>query len=229
MDYDIISFDLDGTLVETAGEIAEAVNRALEQHGIARRPDTDIVPLIGAGTQELMRRLHERLLAEDAASIASVPLDQLLHCLDGHYEATTGTTAQPYPGAMEMLTRLKAAGLRLACTTNKEHRHAVRVLESQRMLPMFDLVIGGDSLPFKKPDARVLAHVVKALNGVPWRTAHLGDSKIDVQSARASGVSAWAVPYGYNAGVPIAQAQPDRLFDRLSDVTAHVLREPMVA
>jgi phosphoglycolate phosphatase len=210
MDYDIISFDLDGTLVETAGEIAEAVNRALEQHGIARRPDTDIVPLIGAGTQELMRRLHERLLAEDAASIASVPLDQLLHCLDGHYEATTGTTAQPYPGAME-------------------HRHAVRVLESQRMLPMFDLVIGGDSLPFKKPDARVLAHVVKALNGVPWRTAHLGDSKIDVQSARASGVSAWAVPYGYNAGVPIAQAQPDRLFDRLSDVTAHVLREPMVA
>lgn len=229
MDFDLISFDLDGTLVDTAGEIAEAANRALADHGIARRPVPEIAQLIGAGTRELMLNLLARALREEPALAGRVHPDQVLASLDVHYAATTGTMAEPYAGAHELLARLKSAGVRLACTTNKEVRHARRLLDMQRMSPWFDLVIGGDSLAVKKPDAGVLRHVMAALGGQARRTAHLGDSHTDVLAARNAGVAAWAVPYGYNAGQPIEASRPDRLFASLDQVAAHVLRAPATA
>jgi phosphoglycolate phosphatase len=228
-DYDIVSFDLDGTLVDTASEIAEAANRALESHGIERRPQAEIVHLIGAGTRELMLKLLARVFLDQPVLAERVRTEDVLHSLEEHYAATTGTMATPYAGAHEVLAGLKAAGVRLACTTNKELRHARRVLETQRMSSWFDLVIGGDSLPIKKPDAGVLRHVVAALGGDARRTAHLGDSHTDVMAARNAGVAAWAVPYGYNAGRPIEASQPDRLFASLREVAAHVLRQPAAA
>lgn len=223
VDYDIVSFDLDGTLVDTAGEIAEAANRALESHGIARRPVAQITQLIGAGTRELMLKLLATVFLEQRTLADCVNTDSVLASLDEHYAATTGTTALAYPGAHELLERLKSAGVRLACTTNKELRHARRVLEAQRMSPWFDLVIGGDSLEVKKPDPQVLRHVIATLGGDARRTAHLGDSHTDVMAARNAGVAAWAVPYGYNAGRPIEASRPDRLFANLRQVGEHVL------
>ena len=229
MDYDIVSFDLDGTLVDTAGEIAEAANRALESHGIARRPVGEITQFIGAGTNELMIKVLARVFLEQPTLADKVRADDVLESLDKHYEATTGTTSMPYAGAHEALARLKAAGLRLACTTNKELRHAHRLLDMQRMSSWFDLVIGGDSLPFKKPDARVLRHVASVLGGITQRTAHLGDSHTDVMASRNAGVAAWAVPYGYNAGQPIEASHPDRLFSNLNAVADHVLQHRVPA
>jgi phosphoglycolate phosphatase len=229
MDFDIVSFDLDGTLVDTAGEIAEAANRALESHGIARRPTAEIVHFIGAGTRELMLRLLARVFLEQPGLADRVRPDDVLHSLDGHYADTTGTTAQPYDGAVDALERLKAAGIRLACTTNKEGRHTRRVLEAQRMNAYFDLVVAGDTLHVKKPDAGVLRHVVATLGGDVRRTVHVGDSQADVTAARNAGVGAWAVSFGYNAGQPIAASRPDRVFDRLADVADLVLRSPATA
>jgi phosphoglycolate phosphatase len=225
MDIDIISFDLDGTLVDTAGEIAEAANRALESHGIARRPEGEIKRFIGAGTKELMLRVLARVFLDQPGLADTVRPDAVLESLDKHYEETTGTTSAPYPGAIELLAQLKADGVRLACTTNKELRHVRRLLDKQRMGQCFDLVIGGDSLPFKKPDAGVLRHVVATLRGDSRRTAHLGDSHTDVMAARNAGVEAWAVPYGYNAGEPIEASRPDHVFASLHAVSAHVLRQ----
>lgn len=227
--YDIVSFDLDGTLVDTAGEIAEAANRALESHGIGRRPVAEITQLIGAGTRELMLQLLARVFLEQPALAERVSVDAVLDSLDRHYADTAGTVAAAYAGAHDLLALLKAAGVRIACTTNKELRHARRVLEAQRMSRCFDLVIGGDSLEVKKPHAGVLSHVVRALGGDARRTAHLGDSHTDVMAARNAGVAAWAVPYGYNAGQPIEASQPDRVFASLRDVAAHVLHAPAAA
>lgn len=223
MTYDIVSFDLDGTLVDTASEIAEAANRALESHGIARRPVPEIVLFIGHGTQELILKLRARVIDERPELAARMTPESMLESMDVHYADTTGTTAAPYEGTREALERLAAAGVRLACVTNKEIRHARRVLEATGLDHFFALTIGGDSLPEKKPHPSVLQHVIRELRGAAERTAHVGDSSTDIAAARNAGVAAWAVPYGYNAGVPIADAQPQRIFPGLLQVAEHVL------
>ena len=222
-DYDLICFDLDGTLVDTAAEISEAVNLALDAHGIARRPVAEITLLIGAGTADLMRRLTERMVQEQPALASRVRLPELLHSLDGCYARTTGTQARPYEGCVQALADLQAAGLRMACVTNKEMRHARAVLRVTGLEGFFDLTIGGDSLPEKKPHASVLQHVASVLGASLARSAHVGDSLTDVLAARNAGMLAWAVPYGYNAGRPIIDARPDRIFDSLAEVARHVL------
>ena len=113
-----------------------------------------------------------------------------------------------------MLERLREHGIGLACVTNKEQRHAERVLQATGLAGYFALLVGGDTLPVKKPDAGVLAHVLPSAGGRPRGRARRGSS-IDVETARNAGVRAWAVPYGYNGGVPVADARPDRLFDHL--------------
>jgi phosphoglycolate phosphatase len=221
--YDLVCFDLDGTLVDTSAEICEAANRTLESHGIGRRPITEITLLIGAGTRELMLRLLARCLLEHPTLARSIDPDAVLRSMEQHYAETAGGSARAYDGCQEMLSVLRAKGVKLACVTNKEVRHAQRVLEATGVAPLFDLVVGGDSLSEKKPHRSVLRHVVRTLGVPTTRTAHLGDSAIDVAAARNAGVAAWAVPYGYNAGRPIEESKPDRLFANLAEVAQHVL------
>jgi phosphoglycolate phosphatase len=154
-----------------------------------------------------------------------VDVDVVLAGFERHYIDTTGTLGLPYPGAAAMLQRLRAAGVRLACVTNKEARLAHALLRHHGLSDAFDLVIGGDTLPQKKPHASVLRHVAQVC-GVPLGTvAHVGDSATDVMAARNAGVAAWAVPWGYNGGAPIASASPDLIFDSLPAVADHVLLE----
>ncbi|MHB1895208.1 MAG: phosphoglycolate phosphatase [Metallibacterium sp.] len=215
---EVLSFDLDGTLVDTGGEIAGAVNDTLREFDLAPRAQAEIEALIGTGAHELMRHLLARV---DPAQ--HLDRGAVLRAFEQHYAAHAGSAAQPYPGCVETLRQLRAAGVRLACVTNKEQRHAQRVLEATALAPYFELLIGGDTLAWKKPDARVLRHVVAALGSVPAHAAHVGDSQTDLAAARNAGVADWAVPWGYNAGTPIAQAQPTRLFDNFADIAEAAL------
>jgi phosphoglycolate phosphatase len=225
MGYDLVSFDLDGTLVDSACEIVESANRALEANGIAARPAADITRLIGQGTRHLMLELLARVFVERPVLGDAVRPQSVLDSFEHHYAAATGRSAHAYDGAHEALSRLKAAGVRLACVTNKEMRHAARLLQATGLDVFFDLLVGGDSLPHKKPHASVLRHVADTLRADTRRTAHVGDSSADVEAARNAGVAAWAVPYGYNAGRPIIEARPERIFPGLVEVADHVLRD----
>ncbi len=213
---DLVSFDLDGTLVDTAGEIAEAANRAIAEFGLPRQPVAELTLLIGHGAHALMRQLLARLGA-------AVDADTVIPRFEHHYLDTTGTIGLPYPGCTETLQRLLAAGVRVACVTNKESRLTQQLLRHHGLADAFDLVIGGDTLPQKKPHASVLQHVATVLAVPMARIAHVGDSATDVLAARNAGAAAWAVPWGYNAGQPISSAAPDRIFHSLPAVADHVL------
>lgn len=221
--YTVLSFDLDGTLVDTADEIAEAANRTIEEFGVPRRPPAEILLLIGAGTRELMTRLVAGVTRELSLPATQLPLGDVLARFDVHYAATAGISGLPYPGCADTLQRLRDAGVRLACVTNKEERFARRVLEATRLDGAFELLIGGDTLPVKKPDRGVIDHVLGALGGQAGTAAHIGDSRTDVQTARNAGVGAWAVPYGYNAGEAIEACRPERIFHSLPEIADHVL------
>jgi phosphoglycolate phosphatase len=219
----LITFDLDGTLADTAGEIAEAVHLTFDDFALARRSDDEIIGLIGRGTRELLLKLMARVLIAQPALADRLEFDTVMARFDQRYAETAGRRARPYPGCQAMLERLRQHGIGLACVTNKEQRHAERVLQALGLAGYFTLLVGGDTLPVKKPDAGVLAHVLRVYRVAPHEAAHVGDSFIDVQTARNAGVQAWAVPYGYNGGVPVADARPDRLFDDLAALTEHVL------
>ena len=208
--------------MDTAAEIAEAANRALEAHGLARRPPAEIVLLIGAGAHALVRQLLARCAAEDLHA-AVVPTDVVLDTFEYCYAEIVGTLSAPYPGCLLALTRLRAAGVCLACVTNKELRHARTVLRKTGLEEFFEMIVGGDSFEHKKPHPSVLRRVAADLGMALQRVAHVGDSAIDVAAARNAGVAAWAVPYGYNAGVPVAASNPDRMFDDLAHVADYLL------
>ena len=223
MRYSVITFDLDGTLVDTASEIAEAANRTLAEFGLPRQELALITGFIGAGTRQMMMRLLAHVLLQQPALAERLHPDQVLERLDIHYAITAGLHAQPYPGCRQALGSLRNAGVRLACVTNKEHRFAVRVLKSTQLFELFDFVVGGDTLPQRKPHPQPVCHALNVLGGEPHRAAHVGDSRIDVETARAAGVDAWAVPWGYNGGEPIAAAGPRLVFDSLPELAEHVL------
>jgi phosphoglycolate phosphatase len=188
-----------------------------------RRSLPEITRFIGHGTHELIVGLVGQVILDRPDLKHGVAIERVHASMARHYTATTGTTAAPYEGAREALEMLRGAGVRLACVSNKELRHVRHVLSATSLLSFFEITIGGDSLPHKKPHASVLRHVISELGGQAQRTAHVGDSRIDIQAARNAGVTAWAVPYGYNGGVPIAQANPERIFSGLLPLARHVV------
>lgn len=220
----LITFDLDGTMVDTAAEIAEAANRTLAEIGLPRRPVAEVTNFIGHGTRELMRGLLAQAKANGHAErVDALDIDAVMHGFEGHYQATTGTDSRLYPGCLSGLQRLRDAGIKLACVTNKEIRFAERVLEVTGLAEFFPIVIGGDSMDQKKPHPLVINHCLGAFSVDQSRAAHVGDSSIDVDTAKRAGVAAWAVPYGYNGGQSIETSSPDRLFATIDHIADHVL------
>lgn len=223
MRYSVISFDLDGTLVDTGAEIALAVNRTLAEFGLPRQPDALILGFVGAGTRTTLQRTLDHLCERDSVCVNERCRAAMGPRLDAYYGAVAGTIARPYPGCQAALRALRLGGVRLACLTNKEHRHAVKVLQGTGLLEAFDYVVGGDLLPQPKPHPQALLHVLGVLGGEPPRAAHVGDSASDVETAHAAGAEAWFVPWGYPGGRSDAGRDADRHFSGLPEIADFVL------
>jgi len=210
--YDLILFDLDGTLIETAPEIADAVNDTLLQFGYAPASQQQITDWIGHGTRELLiQALAQATHASAEAVRGSAQFATLEAAFGEHYMRRCGSRSQLYPQVRATLTALRAAGVRLALVTNKEARYTQAVLDAHQLDAAFDRVVCGDTLAVKKPDPAGIESCLQQFGVAPERALFVGDSSIDVATARNAGIAVWVLPYGYNMGQPIAASAPDRV------------------
>lgn len=212
LDFDLVMFDLDGTLIETAPEICDAVNDTLRHFDMQPVSQDQVARWIGHGTRELLAQALAHSSGTDVAAVrASRRAERVGEEFDRYYRDRCGTRSRLYPTVRETLAALRAQGVKLAVVTNKEARHTTAVLAAHGVLALLDQVVSGDTFPTRKPDPAGVAHCL-AHFGVPSRRAlFVGDSSIDVATARNAGVRVWAVPYGYNMGQPIEASTPDRV------------------
>jgi phosphoglycolate phosphatase len=214
--FDLILFDLDGTLVETAPELCDALNDTLIEAGLPEVALEQVRRWIGHGTHDLLVRALASA-SQGSADSARVPeLSELLARFDHHYPLRCGTSSHLYPHVREVLLALRAQGVMLAVVTNKDERFTRVVLDAHHMAALFDRVVSGDSFPRKKPDPMGVLACLAQFQVRPERALFVGDSAIDVATARAAGLTVWALPYGYNQGLPIEDAAPDRIVSDFS-------------
>lgn len=210
-------FDLDGTLVETAPEIADAVNDTLRYFDWPEVSQPQVNDWIGHGTKEL---LIQALASVTRTSVAAVRAgDDLKHALpifDRHYQARCGTRSHLYPQVREVLAALRARGCKLAVVTNKEGRYTDTVLRVHGLQEAFDVVVSGDSFAVKKPDPTSVLDCLQRWGLKPAQALFVGDSSIDAATARNAGVPVWLLPYGYNMGEAVQACAPDRVIEDFS-------------
>ncbi|MDI1339945.1 HAD-IA family hydrolase [Polaromonas sp.] len=210
--FDLVMFDLDGTLVGTAPEICDAVNDTLRHFDLKEVTQQQVDDWIGQGTREL---LIQALAYSGKTSEAAVRTSESLRLIaaefDKHYQRRCGTRSHLYPQVRETLTALRERGVKLAVVTNKEGRYTTTVLDVHQLAPLLDSVVSGDTLPTKKPDPAGIQRCLAQFDVPPERALFVGDSSIDVATARNAGVAVWALPYGYNMGQPIEACAPDRV------------------
>ena len=210
--YDLVMFDLDGTLIETAPEIMDAVNDTLRHFELAQVTQQQVNDWIGHGTREL---LISALAYVQHKPIEAVRTDGLLPAylaeFDVHYQQRCGTRSHLYPQVRETLTALFERGVKLAVVTNKEGRYTSTVLNAHNLMPLLHRVVSGDTLPVKKPNPAGIQSCMEQFGVAPERALFVGDSSIDVATARNAGIAVWALPYGYNMGQPIEACAPDRV------------------
>lgn len=210
--FDLVMFDLDGTLIETAPEICDAVNDTLRRFNLSEVTQQQVNDWIGHGTRELLiQALAFSGKIEVAAVRASDSLALIAAEFDINYQRRCGTRSHLYPQVREALTALRSRGVKLAVVTNKEGRYTDTVLNAHQLMPLFDRVVSGDSLPSKKPNPAGIHSCLAAFDVPSHRALFVGDSSIDVATARNAGVEVWALPYGYNMGQPIEACAPDRM------------------
>ena len=217
--YDLILFDLDGTLVETAPEICDAVNDTLQHFNFASVSQGQVNDWIGHGTLELLIQALAFVQGiSDATVRSSERLADIAAVFKTHYRARCGTRSHCYPHVVETLHRLKSQGVLLGVVTNKEGAYTQTVLDAHALTPLFDCVISGDTLPTKKPRPDGVLSCLERFQVTADRTLFVGDSSIDVATARNAGVAVWVVPYGYNMGAAIADSYPDRLIANFAEL-----------
>jgi phosphoglycolate phosphatase len=218
--FDLIMFDLDGTLIETAPEICDAVNDTLRHFGLPEVAQDNVDRWIGHGTRELLIQAlaHVRKVKVEAVR-SSDTLPLIATEFDRHYQRRCGTRSHLYPHVRSVLQQLREQDVKLAVVTNKEERYTRTVLDAHQLVPMFDRVVSGDSLPTKKPDPAGIRSCLDQFQVPVGRALFVGDSSIDVATARNAGVPVWALPYGYNMGQPIEACKPDRVIENFSLLT----------
>lgn len=219
LDGAVIAFDLDGTLVDTAPDVVGTLNLLLQEEGLAPLPLGEARPFIGRGAKWLI----ERGFQAANAALAPERVPDLFDRFIAHYLAHIADQSRPFPGVVEALSDLKAAGAKLAVCTNKRTDLSVALLDALDLSSLFAAVIGADAAPASKPDPRHLQTAVAAAGGVLGRAILVGDAATDAGAARAAGTPLVLVSFGYTE-IPAKDLAPDALIDHFDQLPEACVR-----
>jgi phosphoglycolate phosphatase len=207
-----IVLDLDGTLLDSAPELAGAANRMLHDMGRPAASQDLLMSYIGNGISWLVKRA---LTGDMHAEPDPALFDKAMPFFERHYSELL-LQSKPYPGVVEGLNAMQDAGFKLGCITNKSARYTNPLLEGCGLAPYFSIVVSGDTLPEKKPHPLPLLHSAKFFEVPVTGMLMIGDSLNDTLAARAAGCPVFCVPYGYNHGKPAESLDQDAIIPDLS-------------
>ena len=213
--------DLDGTLLDTAPDLAEAANLMLAELHLPSIEEATLKTYIGNGVARLIKRVLTRDMdAEPDTGLFA----KARPIYEKHYAAVVSLNSRPYPGVMDGLNTLKQAGYRLACITNKAEKFTIPLLKDTGLHDYFELILAGDTLPKKKPDPMPLVYACEKFGVAPDEMLLIGDSLNDTQAARAVGCYVFCVPYGYNRGQDVNDLDLDAVVDTLVDAANLIIK-----
>jgi phosphoglycolate phosphatase len=214
-----VLIDLDGTLLDTVPDLADAANAMLAELGRLTLPVDTVRDFVGKGIPNLVGRCLG-YPGESAAPDAQTALAVFWR----HYAAVNGRRTRVYPGVVEGLQALRRAGLKTACVTNKAAAFTGPLLESTGLADLLDMTVSGDTLIEKKPHPLPFLHICAAFGIAPAEALVVGDSRNDVAGARAAGCPVFCVPYGYSEGEDVRDLGADAIVGTLEEA-AHRLLE----
>ena len=188
--FKIVGFDLDGTLLDTSGDLAAAVNHALTSVDRPALSVEQVKPMIGGGARHMLKQGLTATGGYDEAM-----LDTLHARLLAYYEANICVLTRPYPGVVDALDALAAKGVTLGIVTNKIERFARTVLGELGLSDRFACILGGDTMSESKPSPMPIHEMVRQCGG--GRAAFVGDSIFDIQAGQAAGLPTVACSYGF--------------------------------
>jgi phosphoglycolate phosphatase len=205
-------FDLDGTLVDTAPDLINTLNRLLAEENCPPVAPALIRPMISEGAKAMLRR---------GFALAGSPRDEdqltdLTARFIDHYAANIAVDSRPFPGLLAELDALRGEHVLGVCT-NKRESLSKRLLAELAMDRYFAFVAGVDTLPFSKPHPGHLVGTVRALGGRPQRAVMIGDSETDIRTAQAAGIPVIALDFGYSQE-PVATYHPDAILSDYRDL-----------
>lgn len=211
---DLILFDLDGTLVDSAADLYRSMNLSLQSLGWPLVTELQIREWVGKGASKLCESVLVHLFGKLDAEQHKV----LLHTFVETYGAELCVNTQIYSGVPEFLKHCQTLNIKMACVTNKPVKLAQGLLDALELSSYFQVVLGGDSLPERKPHPLPLLHCMQSLNTSASQSLMIGDSSNDVEAARRAGIDCIVVSYGYNHGESIYDCQPQQVIDSLAEL-----------
>jgi len=200
----LIVFDLDGTLADTAGDLLATLNHILTREGLEAVTDAQARRLVGMGARHLIKRGFDKA----DATVSPARLEELFHEFLSHYEENIAFHTRLFPGVEQALDRFEAAGFAFAVCTNKIEKPSVKLLKALGVAERFRAICGQDTFAWWKPDPRALLSTIERAGGAPGRTVMVGDSRTDIDTAKAAGVPVVAVDFGYT-DVHVSELGPD--------------------
>jgi phosphoglycolate phosphatase len=219
LDVKLVLFDLDGTLVHSAPDIAYAANSMLCELGFANQSYERIAGWIGNGVVRLVKRA---LTGEIDGEPAPEVFDRGLASFKSHYVANLTRHTKPYPGIIATLDNVTARGFTLGCVTNKLDGFARPLLERLDLMKYLGVVVSGDTVAARKPDPQPFCYACAQTDTSPARAVMVGDSAADVLGAQAAGMNSIAVTYGYNQGRDLRELNPDFVVDSAAEVPQYL-------